>query len=204
MTELLSVWSQADSFLASGGSKLTIENPTEEQLADYVLQIKQKQASNTDLSLTQNFNIALYALYEAVKPDYPERVVIVSLDSQNICNGAIFYYHAIIDGIGFYWIEGWAQVDNSGAAHVLSFLVGAKAAENNVNVQWNPAPNFKDVEPGSRYGINGYKDADTKWHVLTPKEMLAMADLQKDLVAQTEYFSKVFQDNLSWYFNPQV
>lgn len=202
MTDLLSVWSQADLFLANGGTTVTIANPTEEQLADYVLQLKEKQELNTDPLLNQSFSIAFYGFSEAIKNIYTNPVLIIALDNQGFCSGLIFYYSADFNNEEFLWAEAWSEIDNSGCGNLLAFLFGCDAGKNDKSIQWNPAPAFKGIDPGSRYGVEGYKDTDTRWHVLTKQQMLAMVDSQKDLVAQTKYFSKVFQEELSWYFNP--
>ena len=203
MIDLLSVWAQADAFLSNGGQYVTISKPTADDIAPYVSYINNYLEATNLAEMGKPYTLALYGLNESIKDKYPDPELIIALDKNNTFCGLLFYYDITIDGVDSYWIETWAQTEDNGSAHLLVFLAGNNAAKNNRTIQWNPlGPAYSNVLPGARYGIDGYKNAETKWHVLTPAQMLAMVDAQKDAVAQTQYFSKVFQDKLSWYLNP--
>jgi hypothetical protein len=200
---LLSTWAQVDTFFANGGTYVSISNPTAADIEPYVSSLTGLQNANIYPELGIFYTNALYALNESIKDIYEEPELIIALDKNNSCLGILFYHSALIDGNKFYWIQMQVQMPDTAATHAITFLLGAIAAKNNINIKFLPDPKVAST-PGVRYGIDGTIESETKWGVLTPAQMLAMVDAQKDAVAQTQYFSKVFQDKLSWYLNPPV
>lgn len=198
---LLSTWEQVNTFFANGGTYVSISNPTITDIAPYVSNLTGLQNANIYPGPGVFYTSALYALNESIKDIYTEPELILALDKSNSCVGILFYHSASIDGIKFYWLQMQAQIPDTGAVHAITFILGVLAAKNNINIKFLPAPDVADT-PGVRYGVEGTIESETKWGVLTPEQLLAMVDAQKDAVAQTQYFSKVFQENLSWYLNP--
>ena len=198
---LLSTWAQADAFLGDGGTYVTISKPTADDIAPYVSYLTGHQNANIDPDMGKFYTLALYGLNESIKDKYPDPELIIAINKNNQCCGVCFYYDITIDGVDSYWIGAWSQTEKSPGALFILLIVGAKAAKNNKYSQWFLDPSM-NIPPGSRYGINGEINPDTKWNVLTPAQMLAMVDAQKDAVAQTQYLSKEFDKNLSWYLNP--